>query len=187
MTRWLSFDVDGTILDTRELNERAYREVGVEVPDHAWGLTWQAWLPAATGYPLESCEVLHRAKVQIYEKLVEEVDLRPLLLPPGRVAHAHLARSRGPIRYLTAGSGRAATIMLARLGILGPIQTGLTYAQRAALLGAMPHDTTYVDDRLDTIVRLRHEPGAAKLNLIHYSGQTYEKLLEDMLWSRSTR
>lgn len=182
--RTLALDVDGTVLDTRELNRRAYEEVGVQVPEHAWGLRWEAWLPTTSGYELEAAEVLHRAKVEVYLRMLETVDLRALLLPPGRLAHVHLARSLGPVRYLTASSARTATVLLARLGILGRVEANLSFERRAELLRDLPDGTPYVDDRLDTVVRLRQH--AANVRAIHFSGQTYERLLEDMLWNRWT-
>ncbi len=187
MPRLLALDVDGTVVDTFELNRRAYAEVGVEYPCEAWGATWEAWLPTAANCTLEEAALLHRAKSEIYADLIERTDLRELLLPPGRVAYAHLAQSRGPVRYFTAGSSRTATLLLARLGILSQLEAGLTYARRELLLAQLPRDAVYVDDRLDTIVRLRQGP-ALGVNLIHYSGQTYERLLEEMLlWNRWTR
>lgn len=187
MSRLLSLDVDGTVVDTLDLNRRAYAEVGVEYPADAWGTRWETWLPRVTGYPLEACVVLHRAKMEVYHTLISKMDVRELLLPPGRVAHAHLAQGRGPVRYLTAGSLQTATLLLARLGILGPVEASLDFQRRSKLLDRSPFGTIYVDDRLDTIVRLRTVPSARNLRLVHYSGQSYERLLEDMLWNRWTR
>lgn len=185
MSRLLSFDVDDTILATRELVTRAYREIGVELPEHAWGLRWEAWLPALFGGDLEQAALVHRAKTAVYEELVRDVDLHQLLLPPGRLAYAHLSGARGPVRYFTSASSRPVTIILARLGILGRVESGLDYDRRAKLLRDLPPDTPYVDDRLDTIVRLRRD--GLKLNLVHFGGQSYERLLEDVLWNRWTR
>lgn len=186
MTRCLSLDVDGTVLDTRELNRRAYEEVGVTVPEHAWGLRWEAWLPTASGYELEEAALLHRAKVEVYTRLLETTELEPLLLPPGRVARAHLARGFGPVLYFTAGSRSTTTLLLARLGILGHVEAELDYDRREKLLTSVPPGSAYVDDRLDTVVRLRHGPAGA-LNVIHFSGQSYERLLEELLWKPWTR
>jgi phosphoglycolate phosphatase-like HAD superfamily hydrolase len=185
VSRLLSFDVDGTILATRDLVTRAYREIGIEMPEHAWGLRWEAWLPSLFDGDLEQATIVHRAKTEVYEELVRDVNLRELLLPPGRLAYAHLAGARGPVRYFTAGSSRPATIILARLGILGRVESGLDYDRRAKLLRDLPPNTPYVDDRLDTIVRLQRD--GLKLNLVHFRGQSYEKLLEDVLWNRWTQ
>lgn len=186
MLRSLWLDVDGTVVDTRELNRTAYAEIGVEYPDDAWGNRWEHWLPRVTGYPLEACEVLHRAKMEVYLTLISKTDLRELLLPPGRLAYAHLVRGRGPVRYLTAGSARTATVLLARLGILGRLDAELVYtARRKVLLHEATLESVYIDDRLDTIARLRQDmPG---LKTVHFSGQSYERLLEDITWNRSTR
>lgn len=184
MSHLLSFDVDGTIVDTRELNRRAYAEVGVEYPADAWGVPWQAWLPRVTGYPEHACEVLHRTKVEVYRRELERTDLRELLLPPGRIAHAHLTRGHGSVHYLTGGETLTATVILARLGILGPLHGNLTFDQRRRELQLLPANTLYFDDNAETIRRLARP--CPHLNLIHYTGQSYEQLLE-VMWNPSTR
>lgn len=44
-----AFDLDGTLVDTREAVRQAYLCAGVSMPDEAWGLPWETWLedPAA--------------------------------------------------------------------------------------------------------------------------------------------
>jgi len=39
------YDLDGTLIDTHEAVRQAYLVAGVEMPDDAWGKTWQEWLP----------------------------------------------------------------------------------------------------------------------------------------------
>ena len=38
------FDLDGTLLDTKQAVIEAYRAAGVEMPPDAWGKPWQSWL-----------------------------------------------------------------------------------------------------------------------------------------------
>ena len=59
------FDVDGVLVDTRELVVQAYRDVGVEMPENAWGLPWHEWLPALVGDDGRAAE-LHREKTRRY-------------------------------------------------------------------------------------------------------------------------
>lgn len=42
MLPWI-FDVDGVLCDTRLAVKLAYKEVGVEFPEYAWGLPKQEW------------------------------------------------------------------------------------------------------------------------------------------------
>jgi phosphoglycolate phosphatase-like HAD superfamily hydrolase len=183
--RLLAFDVDGTIADTRDLSAKAYAEVGVAVPDGAWGVRWQVWLTDLLGGDLERATDTHARKTAIYASVLRQADLRPLVLPAGRLAYTHLAGGRRPVRYLTAGSSHTATILLARLGILGPLESNLTYRERWRELRRMPGGTPYVDDNEQTIRTLATD--CPHLNLIHYSGQSYEQLTEEVLWKRWTR
>lgn len=68
------FDLDGTLVDTRQAVTQAYRWAGVELPDHAWGRPWQEWLPQLLKYednaedPLaQSAEQVHKLKNHYYQ------------------------------------------------------------------------------------------------------------------------
>ena len=43
MSRVFVWDLDGTLLDSRDAVRRAYLEAGVVMPDDAWGKPWQVW------------------------------------------------------------------------------------------------------------------------------------------------
>ena len=60
----LVFDLDGTLVDTKKAVFEAYRYVGVNMPEDAWGKNWREWL---TG---PDAEKLHKAKNTIYLKTV---------------------------------------------------------------------------------------------------------------------
>ena len=40
----LAFDLDGTLVDTRDAVLKSYRAAGVEPPHDFWGKPWRAWL-----------------------------------------------------------------------------------------------------------------------------------------------
>lgn len=42
MIRWV-FDLDGTLMDTREAVKHAYLLAGVRMPNDAWGKPWREW------------------------------------------------------------------------------------------------------------------------------------------------
>lgn len=56
-----AFDLDGTLVDTKDAVLRAYRAVGVEPPEDFFGRTWREWL---------TDEDKHEAKNLIYVKNV---------------------------------------------------------------------------------------------------------------------
>jgi phosphoglycolate phosphatase-like HAD superfamily hydrolase len=75
----VAFDLDGVIADTRGLVKRAYDIVGVDMPDYAWGLSWQEWLPQVIKVGGELARQTHQAKCEIYRTLC----LTPGAVPPG--------------------------------------------------------------------------------------------------------
>lgn len=56
------FDLDGTLVDTREAVRRAYEYAGVTMPADAWGRPWHEWL---TG---PDASRKHAVKNQVYMK-----------------------------------------------------------------------------------------------------------------------
>jgi len=40
----LAFDLDGTLVDSRDAVLKSYRAAGVEPPEDFWGKPWRAWL-----------------------------------------------------------------------------------------------------------------------------------------------
>lgn len=174
MPPMISFDVDDTLLATRSMSVAAYAEVGVVVPEYAHGQRWQAWLPDLFDGDVVRASLVHRAKTQIYREMLETCDIDALELPASRLAWYQLAGGRGGVLYVTAASHDAAHIILRRLGILGMLHANLTYAQRVARLLPLPDGTPYVDDNARTVEKLRAD--LPKLNVIHYTDQTFEQL-----------
>lgn len=75
--RWI-FDMDGTLVDSREAVRLAYLEVGIVMPDNAWGKRWQEWLPqACEPLGLDPKRVRER-KQEVYPHYVKNVTSTPL-------------------------------------------------------------------------------------------------------------
>lgn len=56
------FDLDGTLIDTKEATYQAYKHVGINMPDEAWGLPWYEWLDSAD---------IHDEKTKIYPEMLK--------------------------------------------------------------------------------------------------------------------
>lgn len=65
------FDLDGTLIDTREAVREAYLAAGVEMPDAAWGKPWHTWLPQLPNLRL-SPEEIHKIKNANYKHCLRE-------------------------------------------------------------------------------------------------------------------
>jgi phosphoglycolate phosphatase-like HAD superfamily hydrolase len=175
----VSFDLDGTLIDTRELNHRAYQLAGVDIPDYAWGMRWQSWLPNLVG-SLEHAEKLHRKKINIYSDLLQSTDLKCLELPPAQLARM-LNRQVGrvSVQVLTAASSQTTNVILNALGVkTDSLAFNLSYeAKKLALQSSVfaAYDSvTYIDDDARNVPRFR--AGLPNLKLIHYTNQTFNEL-----------
>mgnify|MGYP000959187926 CR=1 FL=1 len=60
------FDLDGTLVDTRDAVVTAYAEVGIHMPTQAWGRPWQDWLPGSASLNGRSAKDVHAAKNRVY-------------------------------------------------------------------------------------------------------------------------
>lgn len=169
------FDVDGTLADTRELNRRAYADVGISIPDHAWGLPWHQWLPGLCG-STERARQVHARKIVRYTTILQEVPAHQVALPPAHVARLLEARSGevNTVMYATAGHRRTARRVRDKLGLLGPLAPLLTYDERARTLQSN-RVVVYVDDNRDTLVRLARD--IPRLRTVHYDDQDADTLL----------
>jgi hypothetical protein len=173
-------DVDGTVVDTRELNRYAYRLAGIEIPDLAWGRTWYEWLPGLVGDLREAVRI-HDEKIRVYSELVDECNAGKLALPMTWVLQdATLAEL--DTCCLTASSLRTARTLLERLNVTSPLVASLSYERRLETLrGLLRADAplVYVDDDERTVDRLGSDlPG---INVVRYTGQTYTQLRHEVL------
>jgi hypothetical protein len=170
---YLYFDVDGTVVNTRHINHRAYLEAGVTMPDHAWGLPWEAWLIDYFNGNVERARAAHRAKVDRYGSLLMRYDPKIYELPAARIARVAMLGGHC-VRYLTAGTATTAHAALGRLGISSQLHGGLTYEMRLEHLRRAPLGAIYLDDNLDTITQLAAD--VPTLGLVAITNQTYDEL-----------
>lgn len=104
------FDFDGTLFDTHDAVYAAYAEIGVTMPDDAWGKAWQEWLPACAP-PAEDAftwaYTAHSAKNVAMARHLGRV--RPL---PTMEELWRLARGHHDIYIMTGASAEAVTQVL---------------------------------------------------------------------------
>jgi hypothetical protein len=166
--------VDETIIDSRALVERAYRDVGIKIPADAWGRRWQDWLVDLCG-SYELALETHARKMDVYGALLMRTDLTQFELPAAHVVRRWIkAHGTDSVRYLTAGSATTAYGIIMRLGISSQLSGNLTYAERLGALHSAPPGTTYLDDNEVTLFKLKSD--APELNLIWINGQTRAEL-----------
>lgn len=170
---YLYFDVDGTVVNTRHLVARAYADVGVTMPDHAWGVRWEDWLIDYFDGDVERARKIHRLKGDRYSTLLLRYDSKTYELPAARIARVAILGGHC-VRYLTAGTATTAINALSRLGISSQLTGHLTYEERLAHLRRAPHGAIYLDDNLDTIAQLAAD--IPTLGLVAVTNQTYDEL-----------
>ena len=140
----LAFDLDGTLLDTREAVHLAYVQAGVTPPVDWWGLPWQAWLTDAAA---------HERKNAIYEGLVH-THVRPLPL-------LHLANAHPHDYYILTGCSARAYSALARHFALQPkdVFLSLTLERRVERLRQLGATGLYFDDHPTTARVVQQQTG----------------------------
>lgn len=176
MTRLLYFDVDGTIVNSRELVTKAYEAVGVKMPAYAWGLRWQDWLVDHCEGADELARLLHERKSHEYVKLLTRSDIQRYALPAAQLArHALLNYGVNSVRYLTASTDSTAYSIVSRLGIAATLTGNLSYDQRRDVLADAPTGTVYLDDNEETLDQLKRD--LPNLATIHINGQSFDELL----------
>lgn len=156
MTLHVVFDLDGTLADTEELVTRAYKMVGVTVPEGAWGKSAQSWLANCVGGTDQAAD-LHELKNLAYRVLIETEGVPPL-------AAAHLCRellsTKGyDVSILTGASFDAAqavrsSLRLERATILS---AGVSLDQKIAILNGFAPTGLYFDDNREACHRVSKE------------------------------
>jgi hypothetical protein len=177
------FDLDGCLVNTRDLVERAYREAGVLMPPEAWGLPWSDWLPAAVGTPGAPVQAVRRAKSRIYLELLRTESVE--LLPPWEVLADIKADVHADYRILSGAGEQAVCALLPHIGsdmshVLG---WELTRERKATVLNSLPRPdrkVVYIDDHADVAPLLRKE-----VQLVQYVNQTSAELMEEV-WTLSS-
>lgn len=182
-TLFVVFDLDGCLVNTRDLVERAYLEAGVVMPPEAWGLPWSAWLPHAVGAPGEPVRAVRRAKSKIYLELLQTESVE--LLPPWEVMVDAKVGSDADYRIISGAGEDAVQALLRHIDsdmshVLG---WELTLERKAEVLNSLPRPgrrVVYVDDHADVRPLLRKD-----VFLVQYTDQTTEELMEEV-WTQSS-
>lgn len=176
-----AFDLDGTLLNTWDLNRQAYETVGIKIPESAHGLPWQEWLPDYCNGNVEIAATLHRAKTQLYLRHLIESDLVGMELPALEVARELFADNPTRVKILTAASILSTRRLMNRLGFDAiEYHAELQYDVRRRHLAAWSAhaSVTYVDDSPKTLMRLRED--AVDVRLVQYTGQDLTTLKQEM-------
>ncbi|WP_157528525.1 hypothetical protein [Nocardia sp. NRRL S-836] len=172
------FDIDGVLVDTREIVRRAYAEVGVELPDHLWGTTWRNWLPPLCGGDLLRAQVVHDRKTRSHLDLLSRTRVTTL-------AGAEAARelhSRGwTVKFITSGTREVVQRTLHSAdpslnGFLAGTDLDST-GKRKALEEISPAGGVYVDDNYDLGVKVT---GGSTWKLVHFHGQAETELIKEI-------
>lgn len=147
MQYWCS-DIDGVLIDSRELVRQSYRNVGVIMPDEAWGHPWRTWLPDAVG-SLDKAESLHARKTEAYIDVLASGAVVEHALPFASIAVALQASPGVRVFYVTGAAEPVAKTILTELG-LDPealLAAGISTDDRLEVLKSIAATGTYIDDR----------------------------------------
>lgn len=146
----LLFDMDETLVRTRPLVERAYREAGVEMPPHAWGKPAAEWLVDLCGGDVELAAKTHAEKNKIYMKLLERTP--PAELPAAQVLRESLSDPRFNVCVATSASYEAAyAVMQRQLGLFVPMRCRLTVDALVRFVLSFDGPRVLVNDSAETL------------------------------------
>lgn len=176
------FDLDGTLVDTSDLNRKAYDMVGVTVPTYVDGLPWQSWLVEYAG-SYRAATHLHLRKISEYVKLLLGTTVDDLRLPPLDIALNLFTCDPDSVVVLSAASTPAVTQLLQICGIHGvQMEAGLTYPQRLGHVRqlAESYHVHYLDDNKATIMNMRRDTLYKPIIPILYDGQDVPTLQHEL-------
>lgn len=168
------FDVDGVLVDTRELVRRAYAEVGVIQPDYAWHQPWYNWLPGlAGGYAL--AKEVHTNKNIAYINLISVLGVPEL--PAATLVKSWPILTN--VLAMSSGSEFAVYAVLRAVGLhkMQVLGTGLSEEAKNDVLCQVVEPGVYIDDS-------EFEPAAPGWRTVRYTAQTAEELEKEILWTR---
>ncbi len=103
------FDLDGTLVDTRDAVREAYKRVGVTMPDSAWGKPSSAWLPIPWLVKQKNvhylkCLEMHADKLPLFDYAQREKC--PIITGASRQAVAHVQTIYGQLNIELCGASR---------------------------------------------------------------------------------
>lgn len=176
------FDIDGVLVDTKELVHQAYRDVGVDMPVGAWGKAWTEWLPEASGSPWIA-QGVHDLKTKRYIDLLTESP--PPRLSGGEALEIIMSEGLCDVAFATGASRESAALILMQLGVNLDLHTNICGATApmktmtlAMLRGsALENDVVYIDDDEVNGRRIARDAG---VSFVHYHGQDPLLLMEDV-------
>lgn len=145
------FDIDGVLIDSREIVNRSYKRVGVDMPESAWGHPWNTWLPTIVG-SYDAAVDVHDRKTAIYTDMLKEDGIVARYeLPFASIARALERDAYTDVYYVTGASQRAATTIVDELGLTSKniLGSGVTTADRKIVLKTLGDRGVYVDDRIE--------------------------------------
>lgn len=148
-TVWCT-DIDGVLIDSKELVQQAYRDVGIEMPFEAWGHPWGQWLPAFVE-SYDDAKVIHEKKTKAYVNLLKGGAVAANALPFSQIVRALERDTMSDVYYVTGAAQDAALTILDELGL----NTGKLVASsigtnpRGAVLKSLSPYGIYVDDRIE--------------------------------------
>jgi len=147
--KWCS-DIDGVLVNSRHLVREAYKKVGVNMPDEAWGHPWQMWLPSAVG-SLEDARRVHSEKTLVYVDVIKSGAALENKLPYADILLALERVFPGDVTYVTGAARDAAEAVLEALGLTpGALLAGsVSTSERVAILKKVAVTGVYIDDRID--------------------------------------
>lgn len=150
------FDLDGTLVDTREAVRQAYLAVGVVYPTGAWGIPWQEW----TQLSGNDAERIHTAKNAAYPAALKKYAKRLPLLPYALYLDAPIltGASRGAVRTLEEWLGVKLNVVLTS----ATTSDKINWLNDHMSSNALTH--VYVDD--DMKVCRQVEEGTSWLSLV---------------------
>jgi hypothetical protein len=151
MPQSISFDLDGTLVDTVDMNRQCYIIAGVNPPDDFFGRPWQEWLPAVCMQQGKNINVVRARKRQAYAQWVAQHGVRRLA--PSFLINEMVKRN-SIVSVITGASAENAWLMLDFLG-LSPKLVRLNSAARevkyAWIMKQIPGHLHIDDD--DTLIK----------------------------------
>jgi FMN phosphatase YigB (HAD superfamily) len=149
MAIWCS-DIDGVLVDSRELVRESYLAVGIEMPVQAWGHPWQTWLPAAVG-SLEKAKELHVEKTKKYVETLKSGAARKHSLPFADIARSLERDPACAVYYVTGAAHDTAVTILNELGLKAEnlVGSGVSTSEREAIFRTLGPTGVYIDDRIE--------------------------------------
>lgn len=184
LTTSVVFDIDGVIIDSREMVREAYSACGVVMPDDAWGKPWQEWLPKQISNK-GLARAVHKEKTERYLQMIASE--RPMTLPGYELARFLMNRGLADVFFLTGADHRAAALILEtlRFSKMQLLRANATRVQKIAALRKHLHENTHCG----RVIYIDDDPAAAydigkktALETIHYHGQTVEEMVND-IWT----